>query len=335
MWRTRTPLTLTVRPPFAMSELRLLTGDNLQALAQLKASGERFDLVELDGPYMAGLEDWDNLTEEQYIQHYADRLTLVRDVLQPWGVVFVFGYPEGCAEIKSWAHRSGVLYLRRWLTWYKQVTAHKGRKVENVLFFWRDTPSAAAAAAWGKFLKSERVKRGWTLRDVGDRAGRTWWHRGGNLYFENGNGGFPSLEDILTLGRIFDFKAEDWPGVFFENYEGLTEIDYFDKTYIEDTKELNDNGLRSKPVGLYVDLFRPTIPPTDTRRALVLYGGSGNAGIAAGALGYDVTICEKDEARAQAIAARFDKEVSRWRGKTSARQSSMFTATQLPLSSGV
>lgn len=292
--------------------MKLEQGNNLETLQRLKEANAKFDLVELDGPYMAGLEGWDILTETEYVQHYAERLTLVRDILQPWGVVFVFGFPEGCAEIKSWAHRTQMLYLRRWLTWYKRITAHKGRKIESVLFFWRDTPSAAAAAAWGKFLRSEREKRGWSLKDVGNLAGRPWWHRGGNLYFENGNGGFPSLDDILTLGSIFNFRIEDWPGVIYENYEGLTDVDYIGHTYPEDTNELNDNGLRSKPVQLYIDLFKPTIPPTETRRALILYGGSGNAGIAAAALGYDVTICETDATRCEAIRSRWDKQVKRW-----------------------
>ena len=136
--------------------MRILNGDNLQILKSLE--GERFDLAELDGPYMAGLEGWDILTEAEYIQHYAERLTALRPLLQPWGVVFVFGYPEGCAEIKSWAHRTETLYLRRWLTWYKQITAHKGRKVENVLLFWRDTPTTTTA--FGEFLRHEREKRG-------------------------------------------------------------------------------------------------------------------------------------------------------------------------------
>lgn len=297
----------------------LLQQDNLTALQDLKAQGARFDLVELDGPYMAGLEDWDNMTEAEYIEHYAARLSLVRDVLQPWGVVFVFGYPEGCAEIKAWAHRTETLYLRRWLTWYKQVTAHKGRKVEAILFFWKDTPSAAAAA-WGKFLRDRREARGWTLRRVGELAGRQWWHRGGNLYYENGNGGFPSLDDMLALGDIFDFRLEDWPGVFYENYDGITDVDYISETYPEHTHTLNGDGLRSKPVGLYLDLFRPTMPPTDTRRALILYGGSGNAGVAAAALGYDVTICEQDADRCAAIRQRWDRQVRNWTQRAQAEQ---------------
>lgn len=293
--------------------MRILNGDNLQILKSLE--GERFDLAELDGPYMAGLEGWDILTEAEYIQHYAERLTALRPLLQPWGVVFVFGYPEGCAEIKSWAHRTETLYLRRWLTWYKQITAHKGRKVENILLFWRDTPTTTTA--FGEFLRNERVKRGWSLRDVGERAGRQWWHRGGNLYFENGNGGFPSLDDLFMLSKIFEFSMDKWAGAFYENYEGLTDIDYFDKTYIEKTESLNDEGLRSKPVGLYVDLFKPTIPPTKKRKALILYGGSGNAAIAAEALGYEVTIIEQDPKRCKLIEKRSSRLVKLWREKLS------------------
>lgn len=309
--------------------MKIICNDNLEALKQLEAEGQKFDLAELDGPYMAGLEDWDNLTEAEYIQHYAERLTILRRLLQPWGVVFVFGYPEGCAEIKAWANKTGTLYLRRWLTWYKQVTAHKGRKVENILLFWRDTPTTTTA--FGEFLRKEREKRGWTLRDVGERAGRQWWHRGGNLYFENGNGGYPSLDDLFALSRVFEFSIDQWAGVFFENYEGLTDIDFFSKTYNEATAELNDNGLRSKPVGLYLDLFKPTIPPTENKKALILYGGSGNAAIAAEALGYEATVIEKDPARCELIEGRSQALVNKWREKLS--QVSLFEAAgqQTPL----
>jgi DNA modification methylase len=308
--------------------MRILNGDNLQILKSLE--GERFDLAELDGPYMAGLEGWDILTEAEYIQHYAERLTALRPLLQPWGVVFVFGYPEGCAEIKSWAHRTETLYCRRWLTWYKQVTAHKGRKVENVLLFWRDTPTTTTA--FGEFLRHEREKRGWSLRQVGEMAGREWWHRGGNLYFENGNGGYPSLDDLFTLSRIFEFSLDEWAGVFYENYEGITDVDYFSKTYPEQTESLNDDGLRSKPVGLYVDLFKPTIPPTEKRKALILYGGSGNAAIAAEALGYEVTVIEQDPKRCKLIEKRSSRLVQTWREKLS--QGSLWGFPTLPAPDG-
>jgi len=298
----------------------ILQGDNLQSLQALKDQGAKFDLVELDGPYMAGLEGWDTLTEEEYIQHYADRLTVVRDLLQPWGVVFVFGYPEGCAEIKSWAHRSGTLYLRRWLTWYKQITAHKGRKVENILFFLRDMPHQERLYQFGSMLKQERQKRGLSLEQVGNMAGRPWWHRGGNLYFETGSGGFLSPDDLNTLSKIFGFDPAAWWAIVERSFDELTNIDYLSKTYPEDTEELNDNGLRSKPVGLYLDLFRPTMPPTENKRALILYGGSGNAGVAAAALGYDVTICELSEDRAERIRETFAGRVKKWRGKVEARK---------------
>lgn len=306
---------------------QLIHGDNLETLKQLKADGQRFDLVELDGPYMAGLEDWDNLTEAQYIQHYADRLTLVRDILQPWGVVFVFGYPEGCAEIKSWAHRSGTLYLRRWLTWYKQVTAHKGRKVENILLFAAEPVRRDVLCEFGEMLRQNRIRRGWTLHDVGRAAQKEWWHRGGIFYFETGRNA-PSVPDYQILKRVFEF-GNSWDVVIntayiLGNYEGLTDVDYIGRTYPEDTKELNDSGLRSKPVQLYLDLFRPTIPPTDHRAALILYGGSGNAGIAAAALGYDVTICETDPARCEAIQSRWDRDVIKWQQRARAIQGALF-----------
>jgi DNA modification methylase len=309
-------------------------GDNLQTLRKMVSAERRFDLVELDGPYMANLEEWDNLTEEQYIDHYAERLSLVRELLQPWGVVFVFGYPEGCAEIKSWAHRTKTLYLRRWLTWYKQMTAHKGRKVENILIFTDTIGQKEKLLEFGRSIKAMREKQGWSLEDVGRIAKRPWWHRGGNMYFETGSAGFLSQDDLIDLARIFGFDPSPWWCVVERTFENVTNIDYISKTYIENTTELNDNGLRSKPVGLYLDLFKPTIPPTENKAALILYGGSGNAGIAAAALGYDVTICESDPDRCEIIKRRFDAEVARWKGKLSQR--TMFDALpeQKPLFGG-
>lgn len=318
--------------------MKLLHMDNLVALDILARDGQRFDLVELDGPYGAYLEGWDELGETDYIDHYAQRLERVRDILQPWGSVFVFGYPEGCAEIKSWAHRTGTLYLRRWLTWYKQVTAHKGRKVESILFFIKGEGNRDALAEFGNMLKMERQRRGWTLRQVGERAGREWWHRGGNLYFETGSGGAPSPDDLRVLAEIFGFNPEEWAHVTRGSFEGITDLDYISRTYPEDTAQLNDNGLRSKPVGLYLDLFRP-VKPTDTDRqprALILYGGSGNAAIAAEALGYDVTVVEMDARRVKAISARAHREIPRWTSRVKAVQQTLPTVqgTQLSLLGG-
>lgn len=286
--------------------VQIIQSDNLDALRVLEQDGARFDLVELDGPYMAGLEGWDVLTEDEYVAHYAARLSIVRRILQPWGVVFVFGYPEGCAEIKAWARQTGTLHLRRWLTWYKQRTAHKGRKVEVVLFFTRDTPTEAAAIAFGKMLKQGREARGWQLATVGMMAGKRWWHRGGFKYFETfGGENRPSIDDYLVLAGIFGFDPEQWASVIDGAYEGLTGIDFLSATYPEDTRDLNDAGLRSKPVGLYHDLFRPVVPPREDRHALILYGGSGNAAIAAGQLGYQVTVIEQDAERCDLIRRRW------------------------------
>lgn len=298
--------------------VKIINQDNLQTLKELKDKGIKFDLVELDGPYMAGLEGWDILTEAEYIQHYTARLTLIRDLLQPWGVVFVFGYPEGCAEIKSWAHQMEILYLRRWLTWYKQVTSHKGRKVENVLLFvlWDDDLLTEFKAE----LKKARQEMGLTISGAmaltkcrGHLAGKG----GGMVWFEAESAPQPGRQEYFELKQIFGLP-DRFDGLLATTpYEGLTDIDYISKTYPEETKELNGSRLRSKPVGLYLDLFKPIVTPTDSRKALILYGGSGNAGIAAAALGYDVVICETDENRCKTITSRFDSEVDKWRNKMS------------------
>ena len=311
--------------------MRILNGDNLQILKSLE--GERFDLAELDGPYMAGLEGWDILTEAEYIQHYAERLTALRPLLQPWGVVFVFGYPEGCAEIKSWAHRTETLYLRRWLTWYKQITAHKGRKVENVLLFTQ--AENGLIAEFKTYLTQQRKDKGITISQAmaltesrkhlaGKGAGMMW--------FEAESAKVPSAVEYAELKKIFNIPNRFDMLLTLGSFEGLTDIDYFSKTYHEQTESLNDDGLRSKPVGLYVDLFKPTIPPTEKRKALVLYGGSGNAAIAAEALGYEVTVIEQDPKRCKLIEKRSSRLVQTWREKLS--QGSLWGFPTLPAPDG-
>ena len=295
-----------------MPNLTIIQGDNLPAMADMIRAGLRFDLIELDGPYGADLEEWDELNADQYLRHYSARLPLVRELLHIWGAVFVFGYPEGCAEIKAWCHTGRTLYCRRWLTWYKQRTAHMGRKCETILFMLRDHPNGERLAEFGAFLRQERRKRNWTLRTVGMLAGRPWWHRGGNLYYETGSGSAPSAGDLQILARIFDFDPAEWRGVIQGSYPGLTDRDLITSSYEEPTKELNGIGLRSKPISLYSDLFAPLAAGAGaTRRALILYGGSGNAAIAAGLAGYDVTVCERDPARCEIIRRRFDFYVNR------------------------
>ena len=299
-----------------MSKLTIHNCDNLEALRRFAANGDRFDLCELDGPYGANLEGWDILTDDQYLAHYTERQPLVRDVLQPWAVAFLFGYPEGCAEIKAWARQSGTLHLRRWLTWYKQRTAHKGRKCETVLVLQKHAYNPDLYPAFGALIRRIRLELGISLADVSkyasDRGVAQWWHRGGNMYHETACGReLPSLQDFCILHDLFKFDADQWSALIGGNIDGITNIDYISATYPEDTRELNDAGLRSKPVGLYLDLFRPTVPPRDTKRALILYGGSGNAAIAAGKLGYDVDICEADPARCEMIRRRWAWQVER------------------------
>lgn len=292
--------------------------DNLDTLRRLAAEGARFDLVELDGPYGAGLEGWDVLTDAEYVAHYAERLSLVRQVLQPWGVVFLFGYPEMVALVRAWAAESGALHLRRWITWYKQVTAHKGRKVEAVLVFESPKPTALFEA-FKDALRDQRRQRGMTVRDAmiatdiradkvstGERGG------GGFLWYEAASSRLPNPDEYARICQVFDVPRQ------FETLQtvlggagDLTDLDYIGRHYSESTRDLNDAGLRSKPVGLYTDLFRPVVPPRETKRALVLYGGSGNAAIAAARLGYAVDVCEADAARCDLIRRRYAWQVER------------------------
>lgn len=317
-------------PYYSRDGVVIYNQDNLEALETLKKQGQKFDLVELDGPYMAGLEDWDNLTEEEYIQHYADRLTLVRDILQPWGVVFIFGYPEGCAEIKSWAHRTGTLYLRRWIHWYNNKAAHQGRFIQIALMF-TVSETSPLLDEFKNWLKLKRKQMGLTLREARALTGINAQllnnpnaSSGGYFWYEAECAGIPSKADYDAIKRHFHTPARFDILPNLTSWQGLTDIDVL-RVPVETATQLNDNGLRSKPVQLYIDLFKPTIPPTENRKALILYGGSGNAGIAAAALGYDVTICEADKNRCDGILERWDKEVRVWTRRTRAIQPSFFS----------
>ncbi|MBM3138438.1 MAG: site-specific DNA-methyltransferase [Chloroflexi bacterium] len=294
----------------------MLNGDNLQILKSLE--GERFDLAELDGPYMAGLEGWDILTEAEYIQHYAERLTALRPLLQPWGVVFVFGYPEGCAEIKSWANRENQFTCRRWISWYNNKAAHAGRRIQSILFF---TPHSTSHlwAEFKDFLRERRTSMGITCKQGREMMGLKVFTVNGNagwLWFESEASSIPSKDEYKKLKSIFDLPDRYDIVPELKSFEGLSNIDFM-KVPPEKAEILNDDGLRSKPIKLYVDLFQPTMPPIEKRKALVLYGGSGNAAIAAEALGYEVTVIEQDPKRCKLIEKRSSRLVQTWREKLS------------------
>jgi hypothetical protein len=292
--------------------LTIHNDDNLAVLERLAAADEKFDLIELDGPYGAGLEGWDVLDEDALLAHYTARLPLVARCLQPWGVSFLFGYPEGCAEIKAWARASGALHLRRWLTWYKQRTAHKGRKCETVLLLVQPRMSSLAGEL-SRCIAAERKRLGWTIAESMRRSdinAHLAGKGGGFLWFENGQT-LPTRLEYQRLKTIFNLPDDLDIACEVGSYTDLTDVDFISPSYPEDTRDLNDAGLRSKPVGLYTDLFRPVVPPRDTKRALVLYGGSGNAAIAAGKLGYDVVCVEQDASRCEMIRRRWAWQVER------------------------
>jgi 16S rRNA G966 N2-methylase RsmD len=90
---------------------------------------------------------------------------------------------------------------------------------------------------------------------------------------------------------------------------GLTDIDFL-TVPVERAIQLNAQGLRSKSIGLYDRLFHPIASQSEVRgKALILYGGSGNAAIAASRLGYDVDICEADEQRCAIIQDNYNQRI--------------------------
>jgi len=297
--------------------MHIINGENLAVMETLRQAGESFHLVELDGPYNAGLEEWDALSGAEYLQHYAQRLEAVKQILDPRGVVFIFGYPEGCAEIKAWAEGAGIFILRRWLTWHVQSTAHNGRKIQTILFFTQPM-NLQALAEFREAIKTQRLKMNITIEQAHNETGIGAGLRGGYAWFESYTGKIPTDEEYKTLKLYFDLPDEFDQIPYLASYPALTDIDLI-TVAPEPALILNDNGLRSKPATLYVRLFRPVIQARkiENPRALILYGGSGNAGIAAEALGYDVTVIEQDSARCQAMEERAPAEIKKWRRKLS------------------
>jgi hypothetical protein len=294
--------------------LTVHNSENLCTLRELAANDERFDLIELDGPYGAGLEGWDILDDDAYLAHYAERLVLVQCLLQPWGVTFLFGYPEMCALVRTWAAQTGTLYLRRWLTWYVQQTAHAARRTQTVLVF--TLPSTVELLpefrAW---LKGRRLQLGLSLREARALTGvnaelldNPRASSGGYFWYEAECANLPSRSDYEAIK--LHFGTPDYFDALPNQlaFDGLTNLDFI-SVPVERAASLNDNGLRSKPIGLYDTLFRPVVPPHSDKRALIMYGGSGNAAIAAGKLGYDVTVCETDPARCDLIRRRWAWQV--------------------------
>ena len=286
--------------------LTIYEGDNLSTLQRLAAAGARFDLVEVDGPYGANLEEWDSLSEGEYIAHYAARLPWVSQMLQPWGVAFVFGYPEGCAEIKAWARHTQTFALLRWLTWFLNSTQHAGRRTQTILIF----TAIKSPSLWSEFqqwLQQRRRSMGITvvnahkLTGINTAQGRA---RGGFLWFESDTARIPTVADYDILKQVFDIPDKFDSVCGLASVVGLTDIDMI-TVPPEQAQKLNIDGLRSKPLALYDRLFRPIVPARERRHALILYGGSGNAAIAAGKLGYEVTVCESDPARCELIRQRW------------------------------
>ena len=303
--------------------MEIINCENLMVIEAMRTRGDKFDIVELDGPYMAAIEDWDNLTESEYIEHYATRLTALRDILHPWGVVFVFGYPEGCAEIKSWCHRTNTFRCLRWITWYKQWTMHSARKTETILVLGGGGKIKSGEVnriilEFRGAIRRGREKMGITIKDAYLATGhdKSLAHKaGGWLWYENDNARIPTYQEYGRLKTFFglDDRFDTIPSMATVSIPGITNIDYLVVPTGNSHGINNDATLRAKSPELYIALFR-ALKTTGEQKSLILYGGSGNAGVAAEALGYNVVIVEKDHDRCELIRQR-EGDIEKWRAR--------------------
>ena len=308
---------MSVLPGEDSKEITIIEGDNLDVLKELRSSGKKFDVVELDGPYMAGIpEPWDDLELEEYIDHYAKRFREILFVLEPWGLVVVFGYPENLAELKVWSRTRGVLNFRRWLTWDKKRTVHNARLYESVLVFSRD-PADVIVPRFRECLREKRKAKGWTIARAMEEIPSRAKYAGkgaGMLWFESENSKIPGPTEYRQLKEIFEIPDLYDSILRLYAIPGITEIDRIDVPH-DAGLSLTHGTLRSKSVALYDRLFWymkpwPEVKPDPD--LLVLYGGSGNAAISGSRCGYNVTIVEKDPGRCAVIRDRWNWFVN-WR----------------------
>lgn len=267
-----------------------------------------YDIVEIDGPYRANIETWDVLSLSEYLDYYEGILNKVSKILKHGGLVYFFGFPENCAEIKVMVRQKNILEFKRWITWYKQWTVHSGRKTETILVF-TNPFNENLTKKFREELKKQRESYGLSIVNVWDLIdGNTKIRNkiGGFLWFEKEHGAIPSQSEYSKIKSLFNL-SDEFDKVYLAKqytYKGITNVDYIVIPTGNSISISEDGRLRSKSKDLYTKLFKPYsdyhMKNSNTNAspsALILFGGSGNAGLSAMELGFNVDICENDKER--------------------------------------
>lgn len=177
-------------------------GDCLELMKELPDNS--VNLVIADPPYnVLGVEwdkdeiDWKKLAGE------------FKRIIKPCGNMFIFGQTPMIFNV--FKEFSACFVFKQDLIWYKNRGFSMANTIftkhhENILFFTNDNRDKLIE--FGNYIKQARIKRGMSLRDVGELCGEKWYHRGGHLYFETGlscptEAQYNRLLSVLGIDDVF------------------------------------------------------------------------------------------------------------------------------------
>lgn len=132
--------------PTTPGDWRIINGDVLDGLEQIRQSGERARLIFTDPPYNIGIDygdgkDADLLSDDAYMTWVGEWLDCCRELLTDDGSLWVMIGDEYAAEYCVMLKSMG-LTLRSWIKWYETFgvnCSHKfNRTSRHIFYFVRD-----------------------------------------------------------------------------------------------------------------------------------------------------------------------------------------------------
>jgi DNA modification methylase len=187
-----------VAPPLDATACRVIHGDNLAAMRNLDAAGERFPLIFTDPQYNIGEDygegpqgDW--LPECEYLEQQRQRLAAAAQLLTPDGSLWVLIDVFHSADFVLILRELG-LHQRAYITWYETFGTYNStqtncsRTSRHLLYFVKDPK---------RFIfHPEAVSCRSARQELGDKRANPW----GKVF-----------DDVWTIPRLFGTSSERIP----------------------------------------------------------------------------------------------------------------------------
>jgi site-specific DNA-methyltransferase (adenine-specific) len=133
--------------PTTPGDWRIINGDVLDGLEQIRQSGERARLIFTDPPYNIGIDygdgkEADLLSDDDYMTWVEEWLDCCRELLTDDGSLWVMIGDEYAAEYCVMLKRMG-LTLRSWIKWYETFgvnCSHKFNRTSRHIFYFVKDP---------------------------------------------------------------------------------------------------------------------------------------------------------------------------------------------------